>query len=297
VRTHSGGGASVGPHPSRLPTSSRTAASPSTSTPSPTASKIASTTVEARLSSSAPSMVVAPPVAAPAPAASSSSASPIGVGGAWHSVFDDEFSSSTLDLTKWSTGWFGSGITGSVDSSELECYDPNQVSETGGELDLNLVARSESCNGTTKSYASGLVTTNGKFNYTYGYLEARAWMPGNAQIADWPAIWTDGQNWPNTGEMDVLEGLSGSACWHFHDPQGGPGGCAGGTYTGCWHTYGADWEPGFVTYYYDGKNAGTISTGITTAPMYVILNLAASNVDPITAPATMRIDYVRVWQH
>ena len=49
-----------------------------------------------------------------------------------------------------------------------------------------------------------------------------------------------------------MEGLSGQACWHFHDPQGGPGGCSTATYTGGWHTFGADWEPGSVTYYYDG---------------------------------------------
>jgi beta-glucanase (GH16 family) len=95
--------------------------------------------------------------------------------------------------------------------------------------------------------------------------------------------------------MDVLEGLGGSACWHFHDPSGGPGGCASGGYGGAWHTYGADWEPGVVTYYYDGVRVGQISTGITSAPMYLILGMGLGS-SPV-APATEEVDYVRVWQH
>src|ERR1700682_4716091 len=67
---------------------------------------------------------------------------------------------------------------------------------------------------------------------------------GAGAISNCPAVWTDGQSWPTDGELDVMEGLSGQACWHFHDPQGGPGGCSSATYTGGWHTYGADWEPG-----------------------------------------------------
>jgi beta-glucanase (GH16 family) len=214
-------------------------------------------------------------------------------------IFDDEFNGSSLDTSNWSTGWFGSGITAPVNSEELECYDPAQVVEGAGELDLNLIAQSETCGGQTRPYASGLVSTAGKFTFTYGYVEVRAWLPGGSTISDWPGIWTDGQSWPTDGELDLVEGLGGQACWHFHDSQGAPGGCEpGSSYTGGWHTYGADWEPGSVTYYYDGTVVGTITTGITSAPMYLVLDLAADNEygGPVAAPATLRIDYVRVWQ-
>jgi beta-glucanase (GH16 family) len=245
-------------------------------------------------------VVVTPPAApAAAPAAPTvvGSAGPPGDPASWHQVFADEFNSPTLDASKWSSGWQGGSTP--VNSSELQCYDPAQIALTNGELDLNLIAKPETCGGQTRPYASAMINTEGKYNYTYGYLEARVWVSGTTAITDWPAVWTDGQSWPQDGELDIMEGLSGQACWHFHDPQGGPGGCSSATYTGGWHTYGADWEAGTVTYYYDGTPADTITTGITNSPMYIILNLAAdtANSGPLQAPATMRVDYIHLWQH
>jgi beta-glucanase (GH16 family) len=225
---------------------------------------------------------------------------PTGDPGSWKLEFDDEFNGSSLDSSKWSTGWFGSGITGPLGSGALECFDPAQVSAGGGELDVTMAAKPESCGGQTRPYASGIVTTNGKFQFTYGFTEVRAWAPGSdGVIADWPDIWTDGQNWPTDGEDDIMEGLQGHACWHFHYEAGdAPGSCAAGSFTGGWHTFGADWEPGIVTYYYDGSEVGTITQGITSAPMYLLISLGADNTygGPV-APGTLRIDYARVWQH
>ncbi len=221
------------------------------------------------------------------------------VAGPWNLAFDSEFNGSSLDTSQWSTGWFGSGITTGVSSSEQQCYDPSLVSVTGGSLNLSAVARTESCGGASHPYASGMVTTDGTFSFTYGYMEARIWLPGNGSIADWPAFWADGQNWPADGEIDTLEGLGGQACAHFHNPAGGPGACAAGNYSGGWHTFAADWEPGSLTFYYDGTPVWNDTSGITSAPMYLILNLALSSAitSPNTAPASMQVDYVRVWQH
>lgn len=94
-----------------------------------------------------------------------------------------------------------------------------------------------------------------------------------------------------------MEGLGGQACYHYHSPSGGPGGCATGNYSG-WHTYGAEWKPGSVTYFYDGKQVGQITTGISSSPQYLILNNAVwSGGGPSATPADMQVDYVRVWQH
>ena len=100
---------------------------------------------------------------------------------------------------------------------------PAQVSVANGELDLTAIAKAESCGGVARSDASGILTTNGTFSFTYGYMEARIWLPGSGSIADWPAFWADGQNWPTDGEIDILEGLGGQACAHFHNPAGAPG--------------------------------------------------------------------------
>ncbi|MDR0343734.1 MAG: glycoside hydrolase family 16 protein [Nocardiopsaceae bacterium] len=219
--------------------------------------------------------------------------------GPWRLRFDDEFTRRALNQEHWSTGWLGSGITPPVNQRELECYNPRQVRVAGGALLLSLARRQESC-GETRPFASGMVNSDGKFQFTYGFAQARIWLPGRGpRITNWPAFWMDGQHWPGDGEIDVVEGLAGQACWHFVDPHANPGGCAPGGYANGWHTFGADWEPGSITYYYDGHVTGRITRGITSAPMYLILNLAAARAygSRIRVPATMRVDYVRVWQH
>ncbi len=218
-----------------------------------------------------------PPTTAAAPVSPASSAA-----GPWVLKFDDEFNGSSLDTSKWTPYWFSNGST-----SNGTTMDSSNVSVSGGMLDLAL-----------NSGSGGLVSTNGKYQFTYGYAEARIYLPaGGSQGATWPAFWADGQSWPTDGEMDVMEGLSGQACFHFHSDAGGPGGCASGNFSG-WHTYGADWEPGSVTYYYDGQKVGTITTGITSQPMYLILeNSGGSFGGPALYPSTMQVDYVRVWQH
>jgi beta-glucanase (GH16 family) len=225
---------------------------------------------------------------------------PIGDPGSWHLIFDDEFNGSSLDPSNWSTGWFGSGITGPVDSSAPECFDPKRVAVGGGSLSLSVVIQPEVCAGETRQYSAALVTSNGKFSYTYGYAEIRARLAVSAAgiVYDWPAFWTGGQNWPTDGEDDIVEGLTGHLCWHFHSPVGAPGACEQTPLTPGWHTFGANWEPGSVTYYYDGQRVAKIKKGITGAPMYLIIGIGADHQfgGPIRA-AKFQVDYVRVWQH
>jgi beta-glucanase (GH16 family) len=243
-------------------------------------------------------LITAPPAISSTPTPGAATG-PLGPGGVWKVGLADEFNGSALNPAVWSTGWFGSGITQPVNSAELQCYDPAQVVVGGGVLALSAVARQETCGGKTRAYASGMVSSNAKYEFRYGFAESRIWLPGSTQLTDWPAFWADGHNWPVDGEIDVMEGLGGSACWHFHYPGGGPGGCAPGNFAGGWHTYGADWEPGAITFYYDGAVVGRQTAGVTAAPMYLMLNLALdpSIGGPNQTPAAMRVDYVRVWHH
>jgi len=233
----------------------------------------------------------------------SRSPQPLGaVAGPWSLVFDSEFGGSSLDTSQWSTGaWGASGITVGNDDIEQDCYDPAQVGVASDALSITAIAQEETCGSLQQPYTTGSVTTDGRFSFTYGYMEARIWLPGSGSIADWPAFWAGGEPYSDAkGEIDVVEGLGGRACATFHDvTAAGESACSNGTFTGGWHTFAADWEPGSVTFYYDGTEISTVTSGVTSYPMFLIIDLALSTdmARPDTAPATMRVAYVRVWQH
>ncbi len=256
-----------------------TVAPPASTTSTPAGGSPTPTSPPTTAPPSAPPTTQAPTSTAPSSGTPEPSS---GTAGPWNVVFDDEFNGSSLNTADWTPYWFSDGA-----SSNQTTMDSSNVSVSNGMLNLELTPSS-----------GGLVSSNGKFQFTYGYVEARVYLPASgSEIANWPAVWTDGQNWPADGEMDIMEGLGGQACFHFHSDAGGPGSCASGNYTG-WHTFGADWEPGSVTYYYDGQDVGSITTGITSSPMYLILeNSGGSYGGPSSTPSDMQVDYVRVWQH
>ena len=298
--------------PTTAPSTTTTKPPASTTTAPPTTAPSTTTTKPPASTTTAPP-TTAPPTTTSPPGSSGScnqSFLPSGIspagGSQWCITMHDEFSQdSSLNTQLWEPNWLGSSnaaVTGPVNSNESECYDPAEVSVSAGVLHLKDVASSCSAGGSTYGYRAGMVQTHGSgttplFQQAYGAFEARIYLPAQpaGQIANWPAFWTDGQSWPTDGEMDIMEGLSGQACWHFHSSSGGPGSCSSADFTG-WHTYGADWEPGKVTYYYDGVAVGTITQGITSAPMYLILNNAVGASGGQTlAPADMQVSYVRVW--
>ena len=134
-------------------------------------------------------------------------------------------------------------------------------------------------------------------------MEARVWMDGSSNIANWPAFWADGTgDWPTTGEIDVMEGLNGRPSWHYHWGTNSNHQSAGGYPTLSskvgWHTFGADWQPGYVKFYYDGVYVGQATEGIVSGPMFLILNYGLSTEisPPVQVPSYFLVDYVRVWQ-
>ena len=208
--------------------------------------------------------------------------------GTYTAIFSDDFSSTALDTAKWTPGWFGTGITGPV-SSGLP-YDSANVTVSNSYLNLNLTAVS----GAIVTSNPALVSPG--FAFTGGYAEARIYLPpdpSGTQVANSPAFWCDGQNWPVTGQMTILESLSGSAAYHFTSSPGTSAATVGPGYGG-WHTFGAHWQPGSsVDYYYDGQPVGSITTGVTSSPMYLVLVSGGGN--PADVPAGMLVDWVYVW--
>jgi len=243
--------------------------------------------------------------------ASGPGSGPLGISGNWNLVLDSEFNGSSLDTSVWQTGWFAnSGVTNHANGAETDCYNPANVTFPGdGTVHLQVTAVPSSCPDGSYSYTGAMITTNpddsrpsGGFQYTYGVAEALVYIPPSASstIANWPAFWGDGQDWPADGEDDIMEGLGGSACFHFQYLSSGShevtGACATGNFSG-WHTFASDWEPGSVTYYYDGTEVGQITTGVTSSPMYLILdNTTGSPGGPTVTPADFQVSYVKVWQ-
>lgn len=230
---------------------------------------------------------------------------PVGPSGNFRLAWSDEFNGSRLDTSKWRPNWLGgsdSAVTPPVNSLELSCYDPGHVRVSGGLLhltaDTNTPSGCRTRNGSAR-YASGLVQTNGRYNFTYGYVEARINIPGTCSRGEnWPAFWTNGQSWPRDGEIDIMEVLGGSATWHYHWGGGSAGGR--GDHLSCesgWHTFGVLWEPGRLTFYYDGRQVGSHTRGVVSTRHYIILNHALSSEisPPVVVPSTLQVDWVRHW--
>jgi len=197
-------------------------------------------------------------------------------------AFDDEFNGTSLG-SAWTTSWFGGN--GPVNHAECSAYNPNNVSVSGGYLHLGAY-----------SLVSSNPNAGGGFQLTYGSVEWRAYLPplnGNSgEIANWPALWLDGQHWPSDGEFDVVEGLHGNAMWHI--PTDGNAGGQDGGGPG-WHTFGVSWTSGgTVTFYHDNQQVGQVNNVPNNQPMYLIMgNQCGSSTQQ--SGTDMLVDWVRAW--
>jgi beta-glucanase (GH16 family) len=232
-------------------------------------------------------------------------------GGSYTMVFDDEFTGSSLNATYWGKGWqASSGVSGPINALETAAYSSSNVSVSGGFLNLALTSGSPDGGAHPNTGACVTTNTNGTggssgFSFTLGAAEARVYFPppgSGSAIPNWPAWWLDGQNWPTTGEIDIVEGLSGFNAYHNHTSanSSGVGSIAPTPYnqmTG-FHTYGINWTLNQVDFYYDGAFVGTITTGMTSSigPLYLIFDYTSGSPGGTTQTGlTMQVDWVRVW--
>jgi hypothetical protein len=225
-------------------------------------------------------------------------------GGPWDLAFHDEFEDGTLEARKWSTRYPRAGALccSNPDNGEAQWYLPRNVVEQNGELQL--VARREPSNGFP--YSSGLIQSKSAFNFTYGYAEARMWLPRGSGL--WPAFWTwpTNERWPP--EIDVVEFYGDNrrnVYLTYHAPTGSDESIITRTdWTAGWHTFAIDWRPGSITWYIDGKQVkARRSQDVADIPLYLIANLAVANGSRAPAPTAstpspsrLRIDWIRVWK-
>lgn len=227
-------------------------------------------------------------------------------------LFRDDF---TEGLGKWTPNWLGNpaDVTKPINGAELAAYDPACVRVVDGAgpkgrpalVLAALEGPAKATDGKTYAYRSGCITTHGKFTCVPPVrVETRMRLAGDDdEIENWPAFWLDGTGtWPHTGELDVFEGIGGTPQFHFHSDAGGPGGRGAikdrprAKADLGWHRFAAEWRPGRVDFEYDGQPAGSVTQGITTAPMYLIANLALSRTisPPVVVPSQLVIALVQV---
>jgi beta-glucanase (GH16 family) len=241
-------------------------------------------------------------VAKPAGYTSGSSTKPVGVSGNWKLVWNDEFNGTAVNTQHWTRSWFGdaNGYSHPVNSLEDQCFHAGQATVSGGWLHLAMERNSngncETRSGATAPYKSGVISSNGKYSVKYGYLEAQIDSAGaNGDMSNWAQWWTDGQHWPQDGEIDIMESLTGGQpCAHVHTEDGAQGGCSSMNGTGV-HTYGVEWTPAGQRFFYDGHVIGTLRIPIDS-PHYLVLAYGHNAKNPVHVPSEMKVNYVRVWK-
>lgn len=220
-------------------------------------------------------------------------------------VWNDEFSGTSIDSTKWTTE--GATGAGGYGNDELQNYQPQYSEVKDGNLiikpQIEWNPRKKTIQGqkpNLQAYSTKL-WTKGMYNLTYGKVEFRAKLPKGQ--GTWAACWMLGNGtWPNCGEIDVLETKSEASktvipqSIHNKKFNGMPTSSGNkykdttvATATSAYHTYGIIWNAKEVTFTIDGKVTWSynpsryVATGNAWAnssiwpfnkPFYLIINCA-----------------------
>ncbi len=176
----------------------------------------------------------------------------------------------SLDLSKWRPNWVGTtdaAISKPVNTAEQGCYDPRQVSVSGGYLRLNAVARS--CTRDERCDVPVRVRSGADEGPLHVHLRsgrgADLDAAGRGRDPELACVLDRRHRSPSEDRRDGCgRGHRGSGVLPLPlAPAGAPGGCATAANPAGWHTYAADWRAGVVTYFYDGVQVGRITQGIT----------------------------------
>jgi beta-glucanase (GH16 family) len=237
-------------------------------------------------------------------------------------VWSDEFDGNSLDTGKWlfETGAHGWG------NNEWQDY----VAEGGVEVSngtLKIIAKKTGVGQKAGDYTSARL--NSRKGFTYGRMEVRARIPEHKGNGIWPAIWMLGSNiqsvgWPACGEIDIMEYVSFDPnSMHFsihstaHNHKDGTQVTSGAlpleSIEEKFHSYGLLWTDKYLKFYIDEpenvkltflrpSNSNNANWPFSI-PFYFLMNIAVGGdwgglrgVDDSIFPATMEVDYVRVYQ-
>lgn len=250
------------------------------------------------------------------------------VEGDWVMTLNEEFDGNKLNLDIWTPRLCWDGPA----HAELQRYIEENITVEDGVMSIRCAKdpghQYNDPSLPTREYATGAVTTLGKWTQKYGYIEAKIKLPTARGL--WPAFWTmpdrgeetDLNIWARRDtkdrhgqgmEIDIFEHLTewGSGrtniATHWdgygddHKQWGNDHVYYGPTKDG-WHVAGLLWEPGKLTWYIDGIKKGEWkSDRIIDVPSYLKFtvqmgNWATKNVDDAALPDYFKVDYVRAWQ-
>lgn len=235
----------------------------------------------------------------------------------WNLVFEDNFNGTSLDQSKWSYNY----PWGRTHNHRAYMTD-TMVTVKDGILTIKAInKRHPSAPAGTNQwessfgylsfdYTSGAIHTQGKFGTTYGYIEGR--FKASSTSGTWPAFWTLNSTgeWPP--EIDILEIPADRKVHHYYyhyGPDWQNESSFGATHTGAdkslsFHTYGVEWGPNYMKFYFDGQLLNSYTNRPETSQgknMYLIINLAIDGWAPTPPaeavwPALYQCDWVRVWK-
>ncbi len=251
----------------------------------------------------------------------------------WQLAWNDEFNSkrgTAPNPSVWANE-VGDGTAYGIPgwgNDELEYYTAggdNAATDGKG----NLVITAKAADGSLQcyygacKYTSARLLTKNRFEVAYGRVEARVKVPKGAGL--WPAFWMlgtdiDRVNWPQAGEIDVMEHVA-RLTNHVFGTLHGPGYSGGSSYgkvvdlgrpvADTFHTYAVEWQPDRIVWYLDGVPYFTATPSdaflqgkewVFNHPFYMLLNVAVGGnfggaVDPATSfPNQTLVDYVRLYQ-
>jgi len=237
-------------------------------------------------------------------------------------VWSDEFEGNTLSNENWifETGGNGWG------NNEQQVYmaDGNTQVSDGT---LKITARRNTDNTIEGAFTSARI--NSRKSFKYGRMEIRAKMPEHKGNGTWPALWMLGSNinsvgWPACGEIDIMEYVSfkpnkthfsihTTANNHMNGTEITSGEVDLETIEEEFHNFGILWSSKYIKFYIDDVDnvkfifnrptASNVDSWPFSNEFYFLLNIAVGGtwgglegVDTSIFPATMEVDYIRVYQ-
>lgn len=244
----------------------------------------------------------------------------------WSLIWQDEFdgeAGAPPDPARWTCEIGGSGWG----NDEWQYYTARpENAALDGNSALVITARQENpadydCWYGRCRYTSARLVTRGKFDFTYGKVEARIKLPSGQGI--WPAFWMLGADiptmgWPNCGEIDIMENIGReprSVHGTIHGPGYSGGEGIGGPLTidqdlaDAYHVFGVTWEPESIRWHTDGQEYFHATPEslhgkrwVFDHAHFIILNLAVGGRWPgypdetTVFPQSLGVDWVRVSQ-